>query len=396
MEFEEMMKRYSGILLLFLLAAPAFAQTAQELDRDKSKYATYNFDKDDQYTEQNPYATVSVCQPKGRKVKNVIFMIGDGMGYEQVACGWVLNGGKLNMDAMPYSGTSRTYALDKLVTDSAAGGSALATGNKTTYGYIASNPDGSPAESVLKYAQGKGMKTGVAVTCRINDATPADFCCNSVKRSMEAEIAAQYVDSGVDFISGGGLHFWRGREDGRDLIGEMQAKGYTFVATPAEIAAAQGTKILALFDEYELQDAVSRGPVLEDCTMKAIEVLDNRNGFFLMVEGSMIDDECHRHKIGPMAEELFDFDRTVGKVLEWAEKDGQTLVVVTADHATGGLTLLRGSLENREVKVNFSTGGHNSIFVPVFSYGPQAEKFAGVHENSEIGQIVREILSGKK
>ena len=125
-------------------------------------------------------------------------------------------------------------------------------------------------------------------------------------------------------------------------------------------------------------------------------MLDNKKGFFLMVEGSQIDDWCHRNKLGNAMEELFDFDRTVGEVLEWAAKDGETLVVVTADHATGGLTMLKGSLEDRIVKVNFSTKGHNGIFVPVFAFGPQAERFVGVHENAEIGQIVKDIINGKK
>jgi len=132
--------------------------------------------------------------------------------------------------------------------------------------------------------------------------------------------------------------------------------------------------------------------VLEDCATKALELLDNEKGFFLMIEGSSIDDWCHRQKVGYMAEELFDFDRTIGKVLQWAEKDAHTLVVVTADHATGGLTLLGGSLEERTVKVNFSTKGHNGILVPVFAYGPHAQEFVGVHENAELGQIIRKLL----
>jgi alkaline phosphatase len=121
-------------------------------------------------------------------------------------------------------------------------------------------------------------------------------------------------------------------------------------------------------------------------------MLDNKKGFFLMVEGSQIDDWCHRNKVGYVCEELFDFDKVIGAVLEWAEKDGQTLVVVTADHNTGGLTLLKGSKEDREVKVHFSTSGHDGIVVPVFAYGPGAEQFAGWHDNAEIGQIVKKLL----
>ena len=377
---------------LLLLAVPALAQTPESLDRDQSKYATYSFSQDDQYTVEVPYAPVQVSQPKGKKVKNVIFMIGDGTGLSQWSVGWVANGGALNVDQMPVAGYSRTYCTDKLVTDSCAGGTALAIGEKTKYGYIGLNAEGEPVESNLQYAKRKGMKTGVAVTCRINDATPADFCVSAPSRKDEEGIALKYLDANVDFISGGGTHFWNQRSDGRNLIAEMQAKGYTFVDKLEDIAGAKGDKFLGLYDEYDLKPALDRGPILMESTMKAIEMLDNKKGFFLMVEGSQIDDWCHRNKVGYMCEELFDFDKVIGAVLEWAAKDGETLVVVTGDHNTGGLTLLKGSIEERTVKVHFSTKGHDGIALPVFAFGPGAEAFAGVHENGEIGQIVKRLM----
>ncbi len=370
----------------------AHAQTPDSLDRNRSKYATYSFSKDDQYTVAAPYETVTVRQPKGKKVKNVIFMIGDGMGFEQVSVGWVANGGKLNMDQMPYLGASRTWCADKLITDSCAGGTSLSSGVKTKYGYIGLDADGEPVESNLTYAMRKGMKTGVTVTCRINDATPADFCVHGPSRKDEEGLAAQYVGCGVDFISGGGTHFWNRRSDGRNLIEEMKALGYTFVDRLEDVEDAPGDKFLGLFEEYDMSPSLDRGPVLLETTKKAIDMLDNPKGFFLMIEGSQIDDYAHRNKVGQMVEELFDFDKTLGYVLEWAARDGQTLVVVTADHATGGLTLLKGDLEERTVKVHFSTKGHNGIVVPVFAFGPGAQNFAGVHENAEIGQIVRKLL----
>ena len=368
------------------------SQAPDSLDRNRSKYATYNFTKDDEYTRTESYEPVSVQQPKGKTVKNVIVMIGDGMGFEQVSCGWVANGGKLNMDNMPYTGASRTYAANRLVTDSCAGGNAIATGVKTNYGYIGLDPDANPVSSALKQAQAKGMKTGVTVTCRINDATPADFVCHSPTRKDEEGIAAQFVDSGVDFISGGGTHFWNQRTDGRNLIEEMQAKGYTFVDKVDDIAAASGSKFLGLYDEYDLKGVNERGPALMESTLKALQMLDNKKGFFLMIEGSQIDDWGHRKKIGMVCEELLEFDQVLGEVLKFAERDGQTLVVVTADHATGGLTLLKGSIEDQTVMVNFSTSGHNGILVPVFAYGPHAEEFVGVHENAEVGQIIKKLL----
>ena len=387
------MKKIVFILLLVSYAASLGAQTPDSLDRDRSKYATYSFSNDDKYKVETPYETVQVKQPKCKKIKNVIFMIGDGAGLSQWSVGWVANGGALNIDQMPVVGYSRTYAVDKLITDSSAGGSALATGVKTKYGYIGLGPDGEAVESNLQYAKRvKGMKTGVTVTCRINDSTPADFCVHSDSRKDEEGLAAQYVDADMDFISGGGTHFWNQRSDGRNLIEEMKAKGYTYVDKLEDIAGAEGDRFLGLYDEYDLQPSLDRGPILMESTMKAIRMLDNKKGFFLMVEGSQIDDWCHRNKVGHMCEELFDFDKVIGAVLEWAERDGHTLVVVTADHNTGGLTLLKGSIEDREVKVHFSTKGHDGIVVPVFAYGPGAEAFAGFFENGDIGQIVRKLL----
>ncbi|MCR5071771.1 MAG: alkaline phosphatase [Bacteroidales bacterium] len=384
------MKKFVLLFLAFGVAASAFAQ--EDISRAMSKYANNQFSDDDQYTVTEPYETVSVDQTRSRRIKNIIVMIGDGMGLEQVSCGWVLNGGHLNLDNFIYTGLSRTYATDRLITDSCAGGSALATGVKTKYYYMGVDPDGNPVPSILHRAQEKGMKTGVAVTCRINDATPLDFVGHSLDRDDEEVNAAQYVASDVDFLTGGGIRFWQNRTDGRDLVQEMVAKGYTFVDNREDLNKVHEGRVLGLFAPLEMEPALDRGPVLEDCAMKAIELLDNKKGFFLMIEGSSIDDWCHKKKVGYMAEELFDFDRTIGKVLEWAEKDGHTLVVVTADHATGGLTLLDGNLEGRNVKVNFSTKGHNGILVPVYAYGPHAEEFVGIHENAEIGQILRKLL----
>ena len=386
-----MKKHIVGLFWLVLgWSVSAGAQT--DPGRDLSKYADDKFRDDDKYTVAVPYETVTVKQPKSKRIKNIIVMIGDGMGLEQISVGWTLNGGRLNLDNFPVAGYSRTYCTDKLITDSCAGGTAISSGAKTKYGYIGQDPEGKPFVTLLHRAQQKGMRTGLAVTCRINDATPADFVNHAPDRHMEAELAAQYVDSGVDFLCGGGIQFWQNRSDGRDLVKEMVDRGYTFVDNLDDLNKVKSGRMLGLFAPLEMEPALDRGPVLEDSTMKAIELLDNKKGFFLMVEGSSIDDWCHRQKVGYMAEELFDFDRTIGKVLKWAEQDGQTLVIVTADHATGGLTLIDGSLENRTVKVHFSTKGHNGILVPVFAYGPHAEAFTGVHENDEIGRIVRALM----
>ena len=144
--------------------------------------------------------------------------------------------------------------------------------------------------------------------------------------------------------------------------------------------------------EKDLKPALDRGDLLPASVTKALQLLDNKNGFFLMIEGSMIDDGGHDNKAGHTMEEIFDFDRTLGIVLEWAEKDGETLVIVTADHATGGMTLLGGSIQKQKIEVNFSTKGHNGIVLPVFAWGPHSEDFVGFYENTELSDRIRALI----
>ena len=383
------MKKSLVAIVLFCTTIASFAQVQ---DRDRSKYAVNNFADDDKYTMLNPYETVSVQEPKGKKVKNIIFMIGDGMGYEQISAAWVCNGGKLNLDNFSKVGIQRTYSANKLVTDSAAAGTALATGHKTNNGLVAMNADTVVVKSLAEEAMEKGKRAGAAVTCRVNDATPAVFFSHSETRKNQEDIVSQMASSGVYFLSGGGTHFWEKREDGRNVAEEVKANGYTYVRTKEDLQAVTEGPVIALMDSYELKPSLDRGDILPASVTKALELLDNKKGFFLMVEGSMIDDGGHDNKAGHTMEEVFDFDKTLGIVLEWAEKDGETLVIVTGDHATGGMTLLSGSIEEMRIRVNFSTTGHNGIFLPVFAWGPHSEDFVGVYENTELSDKIRKLI----
>lgn len=378
-----------SVTLLLGSAIMAFSQVA---DRDRSKYAVNNFAEDDKYTMLNPYETVSVQEPKGKKVKNIIFMIGDGMGLEHISAAWVCNGGKLNLDNFTNVGIQRTYSANKLVTDSAAAGTALATGHKTDNGMISMTPDTVAVKSLAEEAMEKGKRAGAAVTCRVNDATPAVFFSHTATRKNQEDIVEQMANSGVYFLSGGGTKFWRDREDGKDITEVVKAKGYSYVETKEDLMAVQNGPVVALMDSYELKPSLDRGDILPASVAKALELLDNRKGFFLMVEGSMIDDGGHDNKAGHTMEEIFDFDKTIGLVLEWAAKDGETLVIVTGDHATGGMTLLSGDIDDKRIRVNFSTTGHNGIALPVFAWGPHSEDFIGIYENTELSDRIRALI----
>ncbi|MBO7300681.1 MAG: alkaline phosphatase [Tidjanibacter sp.] len=351
-----------------------------------------------EYTCPTPYETVEVEQPaKGKQPKNIIFMIGDGMGLEHIATAWVANRGTLNMEKMPYVGLQRTYCLDWLVTDSAAAGTALATGEKTNKGQIATTPEGEDLQSMFVKAQEVGKRTGVVVVCRLNDATPATFCCHDMNRDEAESITADYLECGVDFIAGGGMNYWRDeRTDGRDIFAEIGEKGYNTYDTAEALMTAEELPVAAVLAPLELPSALSgeRGDMFRNMTSKALDLLneDNKEGFVMMIEGSCIDDWLHANRVDAAVEEILDFDRVVGDVLKWAEKDGETLVVVTADHNTGAMTLLAGNIAEGSVVVDFANTGHNGAMVPFFAYGAGAEVFDGVIENSELSQKISAFI----
>ena len=351
-----------------------------------------------EYTCPTPHQTVEVEQPaKGKQPKNIIFMIGDGMGLEHIATAWVANRGTLNMEKMPYVGIQRTYCLNYLVTDSAAAGTALATGQKTNKGQIATTPEGEDLHSMFVKAKEVGKRTGVVVSCRLNDATPATFCCHDTNRDEAESITADYLDCGVDYIAGGGMYYWRDeRTDGRDIFAEIGAKGYNTYETVDALMEAEELPVAVVVASLEIPSALSgeRGDMHRNMTAKALEMLDkdNKEGFVMMIEGSCIDDWLHGNRVDAAVEEILDFDRVVGDVLQWAEKDGETLVVVTADHNTGALTLLAGDIAEGHVVVNFANEGHNGMMVPFFAYGAGAEKFDGVVENAELSKMISDYI----
>ncbi len=344
------------------------------------------------YATPNPYEIVSVEEPsRDNEVRNVIIMIGDGMGLEQVSCAWVVNHGKLNLDNFPHTGLSRTWCTNKLITDSGAGGTALSSGVKTAYSHVGTAPDSTDIPSVLVKARQVGKKTGVVVTCHFADATPCDFCCHNEYRYNQDDLIADYVDCGVDYLAGGGLDWFTvNRKDGRDITKEMAAAGYHVALTEEELMAAE-LPVIGILAPDNLPVAMERGDLYRHSVARGLDILSRESGdkgFVMMLEGSCIDDWLHGNDIGKAMEELLDFDRTIGDVLQWAAADGHTLVVVTADHNTGCLTLQDGNLEEGTIGVAFGSESHNGIAVPVYAWGPGSDVFTGIKENDEWGRII--------
>lgn len=347
------------------------------------------------FTYEHPYAVEKLQAPKGKKVKNVILMIGDGMSLMHVYTAWAANRGKLWLENAQATGLSKTWAVKKLVTDSGSGGTSLATGVKTVYHAVGVDPEGKPLTSLVDVAKELGKDAGMAVTCRLWDATPCDFCCHNIDRDKEEELVGDYPTSGVDFVFGGGAQKFTNRKDGRDIFKELQEKGYHVSRTLDDFFAYdKNSRIFAVPYDKDTPLPDERGDLLARASMKGISLMNqNKNGFFMMIEGSQLDDYGHFNQLDLLMKETLDFDQTVGEMMKWAAKDGETLVVVTADHETGGLTLVNGNKDEGRVECCFSSKDHTGAMVPVYAFGPGAENFTGIFENTDVFKKIKKLMT---
>ena len=335
-----------------------------------------------------------------KKPKNIILLIGDGMGLTQVSCSFYFNDKKSNFLRFKEIGLHQNTPVGAKITDSAAGATAFAAGIKSYNGAISVDKDTQAVETILEILSQKGLSTGVVSTSSITHATPASFYAHVKYRKMQEDIAADLVDSQVDFFAGGGHKFFCQRKDDQNLLKSLEMKG--FIMDTTEISR----KKLSIDKKYGFllaSDAMprmeeGRGDFLPKATKAALNYLSqDDNGFFLMVEGSQIDWGGHANDANYIIEEMKDFDKVIGEALDFAEKDGNTLVVVTADHETGGFALssakVRRQDDYRGITPTFSTGGHTASLIPVFAYGPGAEQFKGIYQNND---IFGKMLSGEK
>ncbi len=370
-------------------------------------YPTPKIDVNDLSFYQSALSTEPYPLTTARKVRNVIFCIGDGMGLGQVTLARLRalgTAGKLHMERLPVSGIIRTHSSNRLVTDSAASGTAMSSGIKTKNGMVGLAPDGSPYRTILEAAQARGMATGLVATSAITHATPASFAAHVKSRKMEADVAEQLLANRINVLLGGGRKFFlpksdpnSGRDDERDLLAEARDAGYVYAETAEQLRSVNAPYLLGLF-QYNGLTTVPPEPMLALMTRKAIRCLRNaqgtspgaNKGFFLMVEGSQIDWACHSNDAESCVRQTLLFDEAVKAAIDFALRDGRTLLLVTADHETGGLTLLDG--DTQAARVKWSTKGHTGTPVPIFALGPNAERFAGVYDNTEIAKRLALLL----
>lgn len=319
-------------------------------------------------------------------INNVILLIGDGMGVMSIEKTKHETGKALAMDTFEVVSRSQTASFDSSVTDSAAGATALACGVRTNNGCVGVYPDDVNAErgypmNLCEFAKSKGMKTGVVTTDSTRGATPGGFTAHTSSRNNTADITNQQIRSGIDLIWGVATSTCK--------KAEVQNAGYEYVADYASMSAlAEGTKSFGQFTGDLWKSDCGSMPTLSQMTTKAIDLLDDgENGFFLMVEGAHIDKNNHSNNGEGMKEALLSFDDAVKAALDYAKSDEHTLVVVTADHETGGITL-----ENGEYV--YTTTGHTGADVPLFVYG--CDNFIKEGEtairNTEIPKRITEVL----
>lgn len=322
-------------------------------------------------------------------VRNVIFLIGDGMGVGQLSAAEYVNGQEsLSISSMPYKALVTTYSESAFVTDSAASGTALATGYKTNNGRISMSTSGETLTTVVEVAEENGASTGIVSNTRVTHATPACFMAHVSSRGMESTIASQVLDSGVDVVLGGGSTYF----DSLDTSGA----GYTVVTSTDELHDFDSGKVLGLFapgymsyDDYRDPDVE---PSLAEMTYKSIELLSHDpDGFFLMVEGGRIDHASHDNDFDATMSEVFAFDEAVLVALEYASSRNDTLVLVTADHETGGLMIV-GGYDYTGLSYKWISDDHTGSMVPVYAYGPRAEEAMAFTDNTNIGRFLIELF----
>lgn len=356
-------------------------------------------------------ACASCCEEKSaaapeNEVKSVIYMIGDGMGLAHVS---ML---KIEEDYAPTAfdraenvALIATHSSNNRVTDSAAAGTALATGFKTRNRMIGMTPDSVAVESMMLKAHREGYATGLAYTCYLQHATPASFYATSPHRDSMNIITGCFVRSGVDVALGGGRMFveeyYAGQ--GKDYKAELAALGYQVLHKEEEMATVSQGKVLGLFAEDNmLKLREGRGDYLLRATRKALEVLTNnvvaegRKGFLLMVEGSKIDYRSHDNDSEGILAEMRDFEQCVAAAMDYADTHPGTLVVVCADHETGGLSIPSQSPDFKKadsgINYRYGTKGHSGSMVPVYFYGAGAERINGVMDNTELAQRLMALM----
>lgn len=325
------------------------------------------------------------------EIRNVIFLIGDGMGLNQITAAAYANKG-LSLMKFHNIGIQFNNAANAFTTDSAAGGSALATGEAHDNRHVAATTDGTPIPSLSDTFHDMGRAVGVLTLGDIADATPTAFYGHGPERDDSDLLTGYLADARIDLLCGSGMKALKRRHDGRDLMGELKQK-FSIVNKVDKIPSTKG-RVICVDEEMDEAAEEANLDLLATATKASIDRLKSLSdkGFFLMVEGAKIDYAGHARCLPGSVIEMLSFDKAIAEALKFADEDGHTLVIVTADHETGGLTLVDGDTSTGRIMGVYISNDHTPSSLPVFSYGPHASSFSGVYPNTTIARRIKALV----
>ncbi|WP_083653558.1 alkaline phosphatase [Cellulophaga lytica] len=335
------------------------------------------------------YIPTYASDNKNKPIKNVILMIGDGMGLSQITAATIANKGQLTLTQLKSVGLLKTQSADDLVTDSAAAGTAIATGQKTNNRAIGTDVNGNPLPTLVEILAKANFYTGIITTDKITGATPSSFYAKAIDRDNTAQIAKDLLKSDLHFFAGGGASLYK------NLPLE---KEFTIVNDVLKVGENTSKKLGVFLADSGVPSVMDgRGNLLAETTKQALLYLNNKNKpFFLMVEAAQIDSFGHHNNTKGIVTETIDFDKAITEAIKFADSNEETLVIITADHETSGFGIASGNGNHQKVEGNFITHDHTATMVPVFAYGPKSNNFTGVFENTEVFYKILEALEVKK
>lgn len=323
------------------------------------------------------------------KQVSVIVLLGDGMGIPQITASWHEHD-YLNLQRFPYTGLTMTHTVDKIVTESGAGSTAMFTGVKTKYGYQGMGPQGQDLESLFTYLKQENYKTGIISSSFLTDATLAALYRHGNDRYQFEDIALDYLDNYADFTIAGGQDHFDNRSDQINLIDSLKSKGLGVFYGNDAIAGAQSLPSIGFMDPLRPPYILDgRADFLKNGSLKALDLFKD-DPFFLFIEGALVDLAGHDESIENQVSETLEFDEVAGLMLDYAEQNENVLVVVVSDHESGALTILQG--DGMNYIPNYAIDEHSGGMVPVFAYGPGAENFTGMMDNSDIYYKIKNII----
>ena len=334
------------------------------------------------------YTPTFKSDQKNSPIKNIILLIGDGNGLSQISSSVLANGGDLTLTQLKSIGFLKTQSADDFTTDSAAAGTALATGGKTNNRSIGVDPSGRPLINITELLFERGFVSGCITTDNIAGATPSAFYAHRKDRSDIKGIISDLGISKLSLLIGGGSETFEKK---------TSAMGFTLAESTSVIAESEEKRIAYFISKDEVPSILEgRGAVLAAATKSGLAFLNAKNKpFFLMVEGAKIDSYGHLNNVSGIVSEGIDFDRAITEAIKFADVAGNTLVIVTADHETSGFSIPQGNLKNRMIEGDFTTHDHTGTMVPIFAYGPQSQEFQGVYENTQVFEKILKVLNIK-